>query len=75
MGAQIIKVEGYLVDIGSGCDVEELQRAVREILGSRFDMIAKNFTLETADIGEWDDGHELNRMDCPKETCEKYFNH
>lgn len=80
--AKIVKVTGYLVypemdddnffrqsEVGGYLNINRLQDA----FGSYCDAIAKNFTIEDRDIGEWSDDNVLNDVNCPVSECEKYF--
>lgn len=71
--AKIIKVTGYLVDTWDCLSESEIELAAGEILGSKFDCIAKSFRADSRDIGEWDDNHRLNEISCTFEECERYF--
>ncbi len=73
--AQIVKVTGYMIfpDDGAYEECKDIETFAREMLSSRFDCIQAPFETEIADIGEWNDNHELNYINKSKETCEKYF--
>ena len=66
---KIFKISGYYVDPNGDYDREDLEVALQE----NYDLIDHHIKVEERDIGEWDDDHILNRCDCPKDACERYF--
>ena len=80
--AKIIKVTGYFVcpDMDDDAFFNESSsggcldtKRIEEVLNGACDVIAKNFTIDDRDIGEWDDDNVLNDVNCPASECEKYF--
>ncbi len=68
--ATIFKVTSYLVDTND-CLTEQ---DVADALHFKCDaMVKPNIAVESCNIGEWDDDHELNSIFCSRETLEKYF--
>lgn len=70
--AKLFKVTTYVTDYN-----DEFQTADRLedclIYCTQRDLNLEHMRIETADIGEWDDDHPLNYIDCPKAEFEKYF--
>ena len=69
--AKLYKIQTYLLDYN-----EEFKKASSlqfylscQIRGGILD----HTHIEEADIGEWDDDHPLNIVDCPEAEYEKYF--
>ena len=62
---KVHRVTAYVIDFdGLGADSvrEEIERTGPQVL-----------SVETWDIGEWDDGHTLNRRDAYKKYREELF--
>ena len=69
--AKLYKIQTYLLDYN-----EEFKKASAlqfylncQIRGGILD----HTHITEADIGEWDDDHPLNIVDCPEAEYEKYF--
>ena len=67
--AKIYKISGYVID---ACD-EYDENHVEWLIERYSDLSVHHLHIESADVGEWDDDHTLNRWGCPVSECEKYF--
>lgn len=68
--ARIYKVVGYFVDSSN----ETTVRDIFDIIEAPDFVCAKHFKVECEEIPDWDDDNPLNKVSCPKEECDKYFN-
>lgn len=68
--AKLFKLTAYVVDYND----EFSKRELADILEyGPYDIHLRQMEVDGADIGEWDDDHPLNYIDCPKAEFEKYF--
>ena len=70
--AKLFKLTAYLVDPVDEFDTDSLEDCI--IYCTQNDLNLRHTGIESVDIGEWDDDHPLNYIDCPKAEFEKYFN-
>ena len=69
--AKLYKIQTYFLDYN-----DEFKTASRIALALKCRMyggILEHLYIAEADIGEWDDNHPLNIVDCPEAEYEKYF--
>jgi hypothetical protein len=69
--AKLYKLTVYLTDIDDSFSEQNLEDYI--YWRFRDDLFVDHVQLKSANIGEWDDDHPLNHIDCPKEEFEKYF--
>lgn len=69
MMAKIYRITGYFVDSGDEYSEEDLKVAIEDCA----DVIPRHIEVKGKDIGEWEDDNPLNRFDCPKSECDRYF--
>lgn len=68
--AKLFKLTAYVVDYND----EFSQRELIDILEyGPYDIHLRQMEVDGADLGEWDDDHPLNYIDCPEAEYEKYF--
>jgi hypothetical protein len=70
--AKLFKISAYIVDYN---DEFETSSDLKDYLIWRTQnhITLNHISIQTADIGEWDDDHPLNRCACPKSEHDKYF--
>lgn len=69
--AKLYKIETYLLDYNNDFRDSEI---LKNYLDYRMNYgFLNHIKIDVADIGEWDDDHPLNIVDCPEEEYEKYF--
>ena len=69
--AKLFKIETYLLDYNNDFrNIENLEDYLDWKI--RYGLLEHTHIVE-ADIGEWDDDHPLNIVDCPEAEYEKYF--
>ena len=69
---KLFKITTYLVDCNDEFVTDDrLEDCI--IYCTQNDLDLRHTKIESADIGEWDDDHPLNYMDCPETEYEKYF--
>lgn len=70
--AKLYKIQAYIVDYNDEfCNPSYLKNCLICYTQKHLDL--NHIKIDEADIGEWDDDHPLNHIDCPKEEFEKYF--
>ena len=70
--SKLFKVTTYIVDYNDEFSTDgRLEDCI--IYCTQNDLNLKHTNVESVDIGEWHDGHHLNKFDCPKAEYEKYF--
>jgi hypothetical protein len=70
--AKVFKFSAYVVDASEEFDTDDrLEDCL--IYCTQNDISLRHLKVESADIGEWDDDHELNFFNCPQKEFEKYF--
>ena len=68
---KLFKITTYIVDPIDEFDTDTLEDCL--IYDTQNDLSLRHTKIQSADIGEWDDDHPLNYIDCPKADFEKYF--
>lgn len=70
--SKLFKIEAYVVDF---CEEFETEDRLEDCLiwCTQNDLNLRHLKIDSADIGEWDDEHPLNYVDCPKAEFKKYF--
>lgn len=70
--AKLFKIEAYVVD---GYEEFTTEDRLEDCLiwRTQNDLNLRHLKIDSADIGEWDDEHPLNYVDCPKAEFKKYF--
>lgn len=69
--AKLFKIQTYLIDYQDDfASAEELENYIEWAIGHG---MFEHTQIQSADIGEWEDEHPLNYMDCPESEFEKYF--
>ena len=69
--AKIYKIQTYLLDYND--DFKSAQDIKNYIDWKINYGILEHTHITEADIGEWDDDHPMNIVDCPEAEYEKYF--
>ena len=70
--AKLFKITTYVVDpVDEFTTDDRLEDCI--IYCTQNDLNLRHTGIESVDIGEWDDDHPLNYIDCPKAEFEKYF--
>lgn len=68
---KLYKVQAYVLDLHNDFkDADDLERYIK--YHHRFGLY-EHVHIATADIGEWDDDHPLNIVNCPEAEFKKYF--
>lgn len=67
--AKIFRISGYLVDYKDEYDHFDIENSLTE----KMDMFSQQLHIETADVGEWNEDHPLNYIDCDLSYCTQYF--
>lgn len=70
MGKKMHRVVIYKLDLDDPMPEKELKYLLENI---KYVDFTKVMDIRTADIGEWDDDHELNKRDTPASAYERYF--
>lgn len=70
--AKVFKISAYIVD-GAGEFQTDDRLEDCLIWCTQNDLNLEHLKIDSADIGEWDDDHPLNYVDCGVEEFEKYF--
>ena len=68
--AKLFKIQTYLLDYNNDFRGSSLQYYLNSAI--RYGLLEHTHITEV-DIGEWDDDHPLNIVDCPEAEYEKYF--
>ena len=69
--SKLFKITTYVVDAADEFATDDrLEDCI--IYCTQNDLSLRHTSIESADIGEWDDDHPLNYIDCPKAEFEKY---
>lgn len=68
---KLYKIQAYLVDYNN--DFESISALKNYIDWNTRYGFTSHLHIAEADIGEWDDDHPLNIVDCPEAEYEKYF--
>jgi hypothetical protein len=69
--AKLFKISAYLVDFNDTFDESNLEDYLIWRLQKYLDI--DHIHLTFADIGEWNDDHPINNINCPEAEYEKYF--
>lgn len=69
--AKLFKITTYIVDANDEFDADSMEDCL--IYCTQNDLSLQHTKVQSADIGEWEDDHPLNYIDCPKAEFEKYF--
>ena len=70
--AKLFKISAYIVDMDDEFSTEDRVEDCL-IYCTQNDLELRHIKIDSADIGEWEDDHPLNYIDCPKAEFEKYF--
>ena len=70
--AKLFKISAYIVDMNDEFSTEDRIEDCL-IYCTQNDLNLEHIKIDSADIGEWEDNHPLNYVDCPKSEFEKYF--
>ena len=69
---KLFKITTYVVDLVDEFATDDrLEDCI--IYCTQNDLSLRHTKVESADIGEWDDDHPLNYIDCSEAEFEKYF--
>jgi hypothetical protein len=70
--AKLFKIQAYIVDYGDEfCTNKYLEDYLVQC--TQHDLNLEHLKAQGVELGEWDDNHPLNRVDCPESEYEKYF--
>lgn len=70
--AKVFKIEAYVVDSNGEFKTEDrLEDCL--IYCTQNDLNLRHLKINSADIGEWDDNHILNHINCSETEFKKYF--
>lgn len=69
--AKLFKVTTYIVDYNDEFDASNVEEYLIYATQRWFNL--RHTQIADADLGEWDDDHPLNYINCPKAEFEKYF--
>ena len=70
--AKLFKLTAYVVDYNDEFrDASDLEDCI--VYDTQRHITLEHTNIQSADLGEWDDDHPLNYIDCPKTEFEKYF--
>lgn len=70
--AKLFKIQAYIIDYGDEfCNNEYLKDYLVQC--TKHDLNLKHLKTQSVELGEWDDNHPLNYVDCPESEYEKYF--
>ena len=70
--AKVFKFSAYVVDPNGEFSTDDRFEDCL-IYCTQNDISLRHLKIESADIGEWEDGHPLNYLNCPTAEFEKYF--
>jgi hypothetical protein len=69
---KLFKITTYVVDsVDEFYTDDRLEDCI--IYCTQNDLNLRHTSIESVDIGKWDDDHPLNKWKCPKAEFEKYF--
>ncbi len=68
--AKLFKIQAYIVDPNGGFNKYNLADTIEY---GPYDIHLRHISIDETDLGEWDDDHPLNCIDCPEAEYEKYF--
>lgn len=69
---KLFKISAYIVDYNDEYETEDrLEDCL--IWCTQNDLDLRHLKIDAANIGEWDDDHSLNYIDCPESEFKKYF--
>ena len=69
---KLFKITTYVVDpVDEFVTDDRLKDCI--IYCTQNDLSLRHTSVESTDIGEWDDDHPLNYIDCPEAEFKKYF--
>lgn len=73
--AQLYKMTLYVCDLNENLDLDEIQTLIKQdaLDSCSVSCICHFADEQVGDQVEWDDDIDLNRIDCPTSTWEKYF--
>lgn len=70
--AKLYKIQAYIVDANDEFYPEDrLEDCLTYCLQNYLSL--DHLKIQTVDLGEWDDDHPLNYIDCPEAEFKKYF--
>lgn len=70
--AKLYKVQFYLTDPNNDFETSE---DLKDYLDWKVRYgFMKHMHITSVDVGEWEDEHPLNQIDCPESEYKKYFN-
>ena len=70
--AKLFKIQAYIVDPADEFyDSSSLEDCL--IYCTQNDLNLERLKIQSVDLGEWDDNHPLNYVDCPEAEFKKYF--
>ena len=70
--AKLFKITAYIVDPADEFyDASSLKDCL--VYCTQNDINLSHLKITEADLGEWDDDHPLNYIDCPEVTFKKYL--
>ncbi len=70
--AKLFKIQAYIVDPADEFYSDAYLKN-HLIYCAQNDLNLDHLKIQSADLGEWDDDHPLNYIDCPEAEYEKYF--
>lgn len=68
--AKLFKIQAYIVDPNGEFDTDELATIMEY---GPYDIHLRHIEIDEADLGEWEDNHPLNYINCPEAEFEEYF--
>ena len=69
--AKLFKIQAYIVDCNDEFDSGNIEEYLDYCTQRYFSL--EHLKVTETDLGEWDDDHPLNIVDCPEAEFEKYF--
>lgn len=71
--AKLFKIQAYIVDANDEFYTDDrLEDCL--IYCTQNDLSLEHLKIQGVDIGKWDDGFPINKINCPEEEFKKYFN-
>lgn len=73
--AQLYKMTLYICDLEENLSLEEIKTLIedRALDGCSINCACHFADEKVGDKVEWDDGIDINRLDCPTSSWDKYF--
>lgn len=74
--AQLYKMTLYVCDLADNLSLDEIKTLIKQdaLDGVTVNCVCHFADGQTGTQVEWDDNIDLNYLDCPTSTWEKYFN-